>query len=1850
MSKRIALLVLAACAAISLSGCGGSSSKPLSVSVTASSNTVDGSDTVTLSATVANDTNSAGVSWALTSGGGALSNQTTTSATYTAPAATSSQQSITITATSVAKSTDTGTVTLTVPAAPSITSLTAAQQAVAVGTAYSVTLGGAGGISPYKSWALANGSASLPSCLSLSSAGVLSSPSTPTAACVGVYSGIKFTMTDSGTPNALSATSSAQTITVTGPTVAFSPTLPAGNVGVAYAGSVAATGVIGASTYSLAGGALPADLSLNANTGAITGTPNASDAGTFSFSVKVVDAFGDTATSGNLSIVISAPNVTFSPTLPAGNVGVAYAGSVAATGVVGASTYTLASGALPADLSLNASTGAITGTPKASDVGTFTIAVKVVDAFGDTATSGNLSINITAPTITFPASLPGDTVGTAYSGSVAASGPVGASTYTIASGALPADLSLNSSTGAIVGTPKASDVGTFTITVNVVDAYGDTATSGNLGITITAPTITFPASLPGDTVGTAYSGSVAATGVVGASTYTIAGGSLGSDLSLNSSTGAITGTPKAADVGTLTLTVKVVDAYGDTATSGSLSIIINPAGAITFGAAPTATATAGVAYSSALTATGGAGALTYSITTGALPTGLNLIGATGAITGTPTTVGPATFTAEAQDSFGDTPATQSYTITVNPGAATHFAVALTSSSTITAGSAVSFTVTALDAGGNTATGYSGTVAFASTDTAATLPTASALASGVGSFSATLKTAGNQTVTATDTGNATIAGTTGTITVNPGGAASLTVTGPANATTNVAFNFSVTAKDSYGNTATGFADTVNFSSTDGSAVLPSPSTLNTGTGTFSVTMNTTGAQTITATDAANGSIKGTSPAIAVANTVTITTASIGPFNLGQSVSQTLDGSGGSGNSADYNWSWTAGSGSSIPPGLSISTAGVISGTPTASGNYTVSVTVKDTGVSPNQTFTQNFTIVVNSALTLPTPNPASLPGGYIGVSYSGSLAASGGSGNYCYSVISGLPSDGLTKPANNSLCGFVASSFPVSGTPTAAATVTFTLKVTDTTTSESVSQTYTISVTTPTAPSLPTPSSSIPGSGTNGQAYSETINATGGVGPTYTWTINGTTVSGSLALGTSGLSSQFSVSNSGSSTLSISGSPTSIGSFTFTAQVKDNTTNLTSSTQTYTIQVNSAGQNVSGQISFNNVNSCNGVTINLPTFSVTLKDSGGNTVQTTSTDSNGNFSFTSVPNGTYSIAPSYSGPSGSEATFYPVVAGANAVTVNNADVTGRDFAVSLGYVVQGTAHYSGTVTQGWVYLELVNNCGGSGSLGTAIAYPFTSSGAYTIRGVPPGSYKLLGIIDPIAPIDLDEGYPNSADPLGTENGVTVSNATVNQDVFITDPTGITVGNGPTIKSVSPQGSGAVLQFGGVGIGSGTENYYSYTVQWSTSTSGFSTSNQATFKATGASGSNVWIIDAADKNFAGSLTNGTSYYFRASGTNSAGTSPWNYWSGSGTSCTTTSCAQTMTIGAPSEPYTVSGAITIPAGVTINSGAVLYAGLYDQNTQTIYAYVNTSPASGANNFTVNVPSGSNYQLFGILDQNHDGLIDAGDDSNVNGSGNLPPVVVSGNLTGQNATLPSGNTIAAVQTQFQSYTNSGGTSTNYALNLKVAPGNKLPVDVTLTGGPNVFYPVDLGSYCQGCGNIQFQDYFNIAGAQPTVGDTYTFTVVYNDGSSDTNVTAQVTGWDGGTNVVGVSGAGLPTNLAPGGATSTNLTPNFTWTFPTNPSDFTYQFQLQQQQTNQNITIWQIPGNNSNSNGFTYTQTSGGSGTTGTIAWGVDPTGDSSNTPSVTTLPGASTYYWSISASDSNGNEVQTSTYFTTP
>jgi len=212
--------------------------------------------------------------------------------------------------------------------------------------------------------------------------------------------------------------------------------------------------------------------------------------------------------------------------------------------------------------------------------------------------------------------------------------------------------------------------------------------------------------------------------------------------------------------------------------------------------------------------------------------------------------------------LGSTPVLNTGSLTVTGGAvATHFSVA--APSTATAGTAINITVTALDASNHTVTGYAGTVHFTSTDGAATLPANATLTSGAGNFQATLKTIGPQTITATDTVSASITGTSGSITVSAGAATHFLVSAPATATAGTPINFTVTAKDAANNTVTTYAGTVNFSSSDAAATLPSSDVgLTNGVGNFQATLRTAGPQTMTATDTVTTSITGSSGTITV----------------------------------------------------------------------------------------------------------------------------------------------------------------------------------------------------------------------------------------------------------------------------------------------------------------------------------------------------------------------------------------------------------------------------------------------------------------------------------------------------------------------------------------------------------------------------------------------------------------------------------------------------------------------------------------------------------------------------------------------------------------------------------------------------------------------------------------------------------------------------------------------------------------------------------------------------------------------------------------------------------------------------
>ncbi len=210
--------------------------------------------------------------------------------------------------------------------------------------------------------------------------------------------------------------------------------------------------------------------------------------------------------------------------------------------------------------------------------------------------------------------------------------------------------------------------------------------------------------------------------------------------------------------------------------------------------------------------------------------------------------------------------TSTQSSSVVPGAAAVWVVSGLPFSTA-AGAAQTFTLTALDAFGNVATNYTGTIHFSSTDAQAILPadyTFTAADAGKHTFTATLKTAGPQSLTARDTVNTAFT-TTQSLTVNPGAAASIVVAGFPATTAGVAHSFTVTVKDAFGNVATNYTGTVAFSSSDPLAALPASYTFtaaDAGIHTFTATLKKAGTQSLTVTDTLTSTVTGTETGIAV----------------------------------------------------------------------------------------------------------------------------------------------------------------------------------------------------------------------------------------------------------------------------------------------------------------------------------------------------------------------------------------------------------------------------------------------------------------------------------------------------------------------------------------------------------------------------------------------------------------------------------------------------------------------------------------------------------------------------------------------------------------------------------------------------------------------------------------------------------------------------------------------------------------------------------------------------------------------------------------------------------------------------
>jgi hypothetical protein len=287
-----------------------------------------------------------------------------------------------------------------------------------------------------------------------------------------------------------------------------------------------------------------------------------------------------------------------------------------------------------------------------------------------------------------------------------------------------------------------------------------------------------------------------------------------------------------------------------------------------------------------------------------------------------------------------------------------------------------------------------------------------------------------------------------------------------------------------------------------------------------------------------------------NLVIPTKSPLATGTVGVNYSQTVAATGGSGG---YAWSIASGT---LPVGLSLNSAtGQITGQPTTAGASNVTIKVTD---SIQGTATKAFAVTINPALVITTNSP--LPTGTVGVNYSVTLAATGGSGVYTWSVSAGALPGGL---------GLNSTTGQISGQPTTAIIGNVTIQVTDTN-QAATSRAFALTIN---PPVVITTTSPLP-TGEVGVNYSQTLAATGGSGQ-YTWSITVGVLPGGLGLN--------------STTGQISGLPTTATTANFTIQTTDTNQaatakpfalTITPPAQIQTISPNSANAGLSLQVTIN----------------------------------------------------------------------------------------------------------------------------------------------------------------------------------------------------------------------------------------------------------------------------------------------------------------------------------------------------------------------------------------------------------------------------------------------------------------------------------------------------------------------------------------------------------------------------------------------------------------------------------------------------------------------------------------------
>ena len=736
--------------------------------------------------------------------------------------------------------------------------------------------------------------------------------------------------------------------------------------------------------------------------------------------------------SGNLSAVsletsVPCPPISLTaPPIPAGVVGTPYLLTLQATGGSTSYCFSVSAGALPAGLTLSNVSGQISGTPTAAGVSVFS--VTATDVLGCTGTVGytltisaapaansvaangaGLCLNPAAATVSVPFVLtrgdatglrgvsttfqldasrlrlasPGTPASNVHLGTWAASFPNRALQVTdLGSGRYTVDLVLlgapcgetNSGSLFTLDVAAVGPTGTGSITVQSVTARdcSNGAVAANAGaattVNISSNAIALsPSTLPGGTTGSSYSQAISASGDVGPYTFSISSGSLPNGLT-HSSAGLVSGT--ALQAGTFNFTVAATEAGGCAGFRAYSVTFTCPAIAVTPVFLPDGSVS--TPYSATLDAPAGVAPRTFAVTAGALPNGVTLA-PWGALTGSPALAGTFNFTIQATDGAGCT-GSRDYAVDIFSTAPNSSVAANTTGLAISSAHpcvSVPFVYTR----GESTPARALSVSFQLDGTKLALCSAPDSSAHLGSW---FNGFSNTQLLVTDDGD---------------GAYTVDVT-----------------------------------------ILGLPCGITTGGTLFTLDLESVGADgagAITVTRVKSRDCSNTPIAVAAGAPTSLriqnTPIALAPPTLpnglvGQPYSQAITAQSGL---APFTFSVSAGA---LPPGLTLSAAGLLSGTPTTTGSASFTVSVADVGGVPgSRAYTMSVACPVLSI------TPGSLADAQLNAPYSVALVASGGTAPYAFTLQAGSLPAGLSLAGNGQ----------ISGTPTSTGAAVFTVAATDT---------------------------------------------------------------------------------------------------------------------------------------------------------------------------------------------------------------------------------------------------------------------------------------------------------------------------------------------------------------------------------------------------------------------------------------------------------------------------------------------------------------------------------------------------------------------------------------------------------------------------------------------------------------------------------------------------------------------------------------------------------------------------------------------------------------------------------------